>query len=546
MIQDIRKTGNQILYPIFLVAALAAVVFAHQAHASTASAAKVMTLALTEEPPNLNAMKATDQSSFFVLGHTMEGLTRYDQAGHIVAGVAEKWEITETGATFWLRKNAKWSDGKTVTAKDFVFAWKTALDPATASEYAFILYPIKGAEAINTKKADPTTLGAQAVDDYTLKIAFEKPCGYFMGLTSFATYFPVREDVYKKWGEKFAADADKMLFNGPFVLTKWVHGASLRMDKNPTYWNAKAVDLETIDVPYITNDEMARFNFFKDKKIDVLGLNKENLQNAQKEKFKLKRFSDGSLFFLEYNFRDGHVVKNKNLRKAIQLVFNGEEYVNKVVGVPGTTPGISLIPRWLMGKKDNFRKEYPVSLVKPNVAEAKKYMEKARKELGISGPVSIAWLTGDSPLASKEAEYFQNLLKNTLGIELKIDKQIFKQRLAKMSAGDFDVVSAGWGPDYNDPMTFADLKTSWNENNRGKWENKEFDELIRKAQASADQKVRMDNMAAAEKILLEELPLMPLYERTIVYTHSERIDGIVRRAVGFDPDYTWVKVAGKK
>ncbi|MEK7691779.1 MAG: peptide ABC transporter substrate-binding protein, partial [Bdellovibrionota bacterium] len=125
-------------------------------------------------------------------------------------------------------------------------------------------------------------------------------------------------------------------------------------------------------------------------------------------------------------------------------------------------------------------------------------------------------------------------------------KQIFKQRLAKMSAGDFDVVSAGWGPDYNDPMTFADLKTSWNENNRGKWENKEFDELIRKAQASADQKVRMDNMAAAEKILLEELPLMPLYERTIVYTHSERIDGIVRRAVGFDPDYTWVKVAGKK
>jgi oligopeptide transport system substrate-binding protein len=146
------------------------------------------------------------------------------------------------------------------------------------------------------------------------------------------------------------------------------------------------------------------------------------------------------------------------------------------------------------------------------------------------------WLTGESPLSSREAEYFQNLLKTVLGLELKIDKQIFKQRLAKMMAGDFDIVSAGWGPDYADPMTFADLFASWNENNRGKWKNATYDALIRKAQSTTNATIRMDSMAAAERILLEEQPILPTYERSVIYTHSERVSGIIRRSVGADPD----------
>lgn len=495
-------------------------------------------MAMGAEPPELNSTKTTDQESFFVLGHVMEGLTRVDAQGHQIPGVAEKWEINDKGATFTLRKDAKWSDGKPVTAHDFVHGWRTVVDPKNASEYAFILFPLKNAENIVKGKAKVEDLGVTAADDFTLKVTFEQPCGYFLALTSFGTYFPVRQDFYAQVGAKYGADADKLLYNGPFKLTHWVHGASLRFEKNENYWNKASVKIKKIEVPYITADDSARFNLFKDKKIDILGLTKSSLENATREGYRLKKFADGSVFYLEYNFIDGKITKNKHLRKAIQLVFDAEEYINKVIGIPGTIPGAVLIPSWLTGKKDTFRSEYPVTAVKPNLAKAKEHMAAFMKEARLSTPPSLTWLTGDSPTASKEAEYFQNLLKSTLGIELKIDKQIFKQRLAKMMAGEFDIVSAGWGPDYADPMTFADLFTSWNENNRGKWKNDQYDSLIRKAQGTTNAALRMDSMAAAEKLLLDEQPILPLYERSIVYTHSERVSGIVRRSVGVDPDFT--------
>ncbi len=508
-----------------------------------AAAKDTVTLALATEPPQLNSTKATDNDSFFILGHVMEGRTRRGKDGKPTPGVAERWELSDKGATFFLRKNAKWNDGKPVTAHDFVHAWRTVVDPKNASEYAFILYPIKNAEAINTRKAKLSDLGAIAADDHTLKITFEKPCGHFLSLTSFALYYPVREDFHKARGDKYGANVQDLVYNGPFMLTKWVHGASLRMEKNPHYWNSANTHLAAIDVPYITPDDSARFNLFKDRKTDlVLTLNRDLLPLAQRERFKLKRFDDGTLFFMEFNFRDGRITRNKSLRKAIEAAFDRDEYVTKVVGIPGTRPGQGLIPGWMNGKNTLFRREYPVAKTRANPALARKLMQDALKELKLQKIPALTWLTGDSPLAGREAEYFQSVFKNVLGIELRIDKQIFKQRLAKMTSGDFDIVSAGWGPDYNDAMTFADLMSSWNENNRGQWKNAKYDELIRKAMNTTDQKVRMDSMAAAEKIALEELAVLPLYERIVVYTHSDRLDGVVRRAVGFDPDLSGARI----
>lgn len=506
------------------------------------AAPKTMTLALTTEPPNLDSSKATDSESFFIIGHTMEGLTRYDDKGNVVPGVAEKWEINEKTATFHLRKNAKWSDGKPVQAQDFVYSWRRAVDPKTASEYAFIVYAIKNAEAINQGKMNVGQLGVVAKDASTLEITFEKPCGYFLGLTSFATYLPLREDFVGQKKDKYASAPENMLFNGPFKLTQWVHGASLKMEKNDQYWNQARIQLDVIDVPYITPDDNARFNLFKTQKIDILSLNKENLANAQREKFKLKKFADGTLFYMSFNFRKGHITANKNLRLAIKSVFNTSEFVSRVVGIPGTIAGVGLVPTWMKGESQLFRKEFPVALAKPNVAQAKEYLAKAMKELGLSTPPSLVWLTTDSALATKEAEYMQSLLKTTLGIELKIDKQIFKQRLAKMKAGDFDIVSAGWGPDYSDAMTYVDLFTSWNGNNSGHWFNDDYDKHVRNAMNTVDQKSRVGAMASAEKILLEEAPIIPTYERTIMFTHDDKVQGIVRRPVGADPDLTGVKI----
>ncbi|MDA0978178.1 MAG: peptide ABC transporter substrate-binding protein, partial [Proteobacteria bacterium] len=228
---------------------------------------QVITIALTQEPPQLNSMKATDQVSILVLSHVMEGLVRYDRRGNVVPGVAREWEVSDEGAVFQLRDNALWSDGKPVTAHDFVFAWQNALKPATASEYAFILYPIKNAEAINTGKLPVEQLGAVAVDDLTLKVTFERPTGYFVKLTAFTTYFPVRRDFFESKGDTYAADFDDLLYNGPFEMTSWVHSASLKMVKNQNYWNREEIFLNAINADYITADTRARLNLFIDGKI---------------------------------------------------------------------------------------------------------------------------------------------------------------------------------------------------------------------------------------------------------------------------------------
>jgi oligopeptide transport system substrate-binding protein len=514
--------------------------------ATAAVGPNVLTLAITAEPRYLDTSKATDELSLFVIGHTMEGLVRYDQKGKIVPGVAESWTMNDKGATFKLRKNAKWSDGKPVTAQDFVYGWTVAVDPKTASEYAFILYNVKNGEAINTKKNPNTKLGVEAIDDYTLKVTFENPCGHFLTLLPFATYSPMRKDLHEKLGDKFAADADKTVYNGEYILSKWVHGASLRMEKNSNYWDKERVQIATIDVPYITSDDTAIFNLFKDHKIDaVKKLDKDSLINAQKENFKLQKFADGYLRYMQFNFRPGRVTANKNLRKAIQSIFNPKEYVTTVVGIPGTQQGVGLVPVSMPGKSSpSFRKEYPLPPQKQDLAKAKQYLQLALKELNLTKIPPLIWLCADTQLDVQEAEYFQNLFKRYLSIDLKIDKQIFKQRIAKQMVGEFDLSGTAWGPDYNDPMTFVDLFSSWNENNNGKWVSDKYDAFVRKAQTSADMKVRMDNMAAAEKYLMEELPMVPLFERTVMYTHAAKLQGVVRRAVAFDPDYSYAKVVG--
>ena len=520
--------------------ALLALCFVGLAPLSAGAEPRTLKLLISTEPPQMNSAKATDQISGMLLGHLMEGLTRYGQNGELIAGIAESWHIDDQRATFQLRRGALWSDGKPVRAQDFVFGWRTAVDPKTASEYAFILYPLKNAEAINGGKLPPSALGVSAPDDHTLEIVFENPCGYFLGLTAFPTYLPLREDFYKP--ERYGADASDLLTNGPFNLTSWVHGASLTLEKNPQYWNADRIHLDRIEIPYITSDPNTAYNLFLDKKVDTLGISKENLDRAQADRLKMKAFADGSVWYMEFNFRPERVTRNYHLRKALQLVFDAKEYVSRVVGIPGTKVGVSLIPAWVPGVSGRFRVEFPLSATKTDFAEAKRQLELARQELGGTIP-PLVWLTDDGPAAGRQAEYFQYLFLTRLGIELRIDRQIFKQRLAKMTAGDFDIVSAGWGPDFADPMTYADLFTTWNDNNRGKYKSQKYDELIRKAQSTSDPQTRMSAMAGAEKVLLDDVGIVPMNERVLIYAHQPRVSGIVRHVVGPDPDYTWITLS---
>jgi oligopeptide transport system substrate-binding protein len=453
-----------------------------------------ITITLRQEPPQLDAGRSTDAASFSVLGHVMEGLISYDRKGQLIPGVAERWEIREDGATFWLREDSLWSDGQPVTAQDFVFAWRRVVDPETASQYAFITYPIKNAEAITNGELPINTLGVRASGPRRLEVEFEQPTPYFDKLVAFITFLPLREDFFLATNGRYAADADKMLYNGPYVLSEWVHGASMRWVKNPLYWNDDKGFLDEIDIAYITTDVNAKLNLFKDAQIADTDLVAPMLPEAMERRWHIDRFMDGTVFFLEFNHRDGRVTRNRNFRRAMQLAQDPSELVYKVLKEAAYIPAESLFPSWVQGANDLFRREHPPTKHEMNVELAREHLELARQELGLEEFPPIILLAGDTPVSILSAEYYQELYRRTLGLEVRIDLQTFKQRLAKMTSGEFDLVLSGWGPDYDDALTFGDLFSSWNLNNRGRYASAEMDRNVRIAQSELDPVKRMQGV----------------------------------------------------
>jgi oligopeptide transport system substrate-binding protein len=497
---------------------------------------------LLTEPPNLNSLVSTDQISSLVLSHVMEGLLHYDQHGKLAPGVAERWELRPDGATFWLRRDARWSDGKPVTAHDFVFAWRMAVTPSIASQYAPALFPIRNAERVNRGELPQQQLGVRAVNAYQLDVQFERPCPYFPGLTASFTFYPVREDFYRARGERYAADAGDLLYNGAFTISRWVHGARLTLERNSSYWDRDNIHLQTIDVPYFTSDANAIFNLYKNGSIALAQLEPETLRESIERGYTVKQFSTGSMYYWEFNMRPGRVAANRSFRLALQALFDPELLVNKIVGLPGVRAADSLFPRAFKMAGSAFLDQYPPPLPRRNLALARQRLEQARRELNIVHFPPLLLLSGDSPRAQKESEYFQQLLSAGLGLDVRIDRQTFKQRLDKMTRGEFDIVAAAWGPDYDDLLTFGDLMASWNENNRGRYHNAEYDRLVQLAQREPDAQKRFAAFAAMQRLLIDDAPLLMSYENAISYVQHPQLQGVNRSIFGGDPNYRYARV----
>lgn len=494
------------------------------------------------EPPSLNSVKATDAESARVLDHVTEGLLTYGPDNQLIGGVAQSWEMSATGVTFHLRREARWDDGVAVTANDFVFAWREVVRPENAAQYAPLLFPVRNAQRINAGELAVEELGVHALDDHTLRVDFESSCAWFLGLTAYPTYRPIREDVYRRYGERYAAEAENLRSNGAFRLSSWVHGARMRMERNPLYWNSAAVALNAINVPYITEEPSARFNLFKDNKVALADLDAATMREALGRRMNVKSFTDGTVMYLEFNHRDERLGHNRNLRKAMQLAFDPETFVARIVRIPGNEPMRSLFPSWIRGERTLFRREHPPQPIRTDVQAARTHLELAKQELGLAQLPPLVLLLGDTPNAGKQAEYLQDLYQRTLGIELKLDKQVFKQRLAKMTAGDFDLVASAWGPDYDDPLTYADLFASWNPNNRGRYNNPEYDRMVAIAQDSIDPATRNTAFARIQDIAVEEAIFIAQYERGLLYVLNPRIAGVKRRVFGADPNYIYAHI----
>ncbi|MAY55586.1 MAG: hypothetical protein CMQ37_06930 [Gammaproteobacteria bacterium] len=544
------------LYAAIVVIALAAAMFGLNYLASLTSSAagmsrqavdvenNIITSYLREEPPQMNSLRSSDAVSSMVMAHVMEGLLRYDENSQLAPGVAERWEQDGSTVTFWLRDDARWSNGEPVTAHDFEFAWKTVLAPATGSQYAFLLYPILNAEAANNGEISTDEIGVEAVDDRTLVVTLETPIAYFDRMVAYMTFMPVNEAFYEQTNGRYGADADQMLYNGPFIMTSWVHGASMQLRKNPYYWDADRIKLDGLNYAHMTSDSNTLQNLFKDGQIAIADLTSEMLEEAMFQRWPLSQFMEGTTFYTEFNHRPDRLTRNLNLRKAMLLVHDPSELVNRVIKLPGYLPAETLFPRWVEGMNGPFREEYPLPPLQRDVEKAREHLQMALDELGLEELPPLVFLSSDTPVARIQSEYYQEVFRRYLGIELLIDRQVFRQRLEKMTAGDFDLVGAGWGPDYNDPLTFADLFASWNLNNRGRYSNPELDAQVRIAQSSLDPQERTDAFGEIHRIIREQVVIMPDYERGYVYVTDPRVKGIVRHVFGAETDFTnaWIDV----
>ena len=539
------------LVKISLMGSLLTSVLAIKAHGAGLSLeqrrkAQEVYINLSDEPPSMDPTKQADAVSGMWLGHIYEGLMTPDKSGkNYVLGSAEAVKVSKDGLqyTYTIRKNAKWQDGKALSAKDFEFAFRRLVDPKFASEYSFIAVTaqIQNAEEIVKGKKAPSELGAKALNDSTFQVQLKSPVTFFNSLMAFNVFYPVREDIVKKFGDKFSTNVESIIGNGPFKLTRWVHESSMRMEKSPTYWNATAIKLNAIDAPVILKDNGAVYSqlITGGLDMDMGNLDRDRLKLAQKDKKAVSNSQDGSVWWFEMNQRPQKLFSNLNLRQALRLVLNRSEFVNKVIAIPGTKVAFGIVPDFLPGSKSSvsFRKESGLAWKDNDAASAKKYIAAYLAETKQTKVPSFTILGDDRSAAKTQIEYLQGFLKKAFQTDVKIDIVPFKTRLQRMQDGQFDLVMAGWGPDYFDSMTFMDLFMSNNENNHGPFKDSKFDEMIVSAQKENDLAKRTAILTAAEKYLVEEKAgVVPVYQRSRSFIYSEGLEGFIRPPLGADPN----------
>ncbi|PFK34094.1 peptide ABC transporter substrate-binding protein [Bacillus cereus] len=517
------------------------------------AAKQVLNRTETNEIPTMDVSKNTDTLGSQILGNTMEGLYRLDKDNKPIPAAAESSTTSEDGKkyTFKLRKDAKWSNGDPVTAKDFVYAWQRLLDPNTAAEYAFIAYYIKNAEAINKGKAEVSTLGVKAIDDHTLEVELETATPYFLNLTAFPSYYPLNEKFVKEKGDKFGLESDTVVYNGPFVLTDWKHEEGWKLKKNDSYWDKKSVKLDEINYS-VVKDMSTRVNLYDSGEIDFTLLSGEFVDKYRNNKEEFGTYSEPSTFYLRLNQKRGAQdtpLKSKKLREAIALSINKKDLANVILN-DGSKPADYLVPKGLAKSPDgkDFQEEFNNGL-KHDTKKAAAAWDEAKKELG-KDQVTLEFLNYDTSNAKKVGEYVKDQIeKNLKGVTVNIKMQPFKQKLKLESEQDYDFSYGGWSPDYADPMTYLDMFESTNSQNQMSYSNPKYDEIIKhgKTDLMADAKKRWTELGKAEKLLLEEdVALVPLHQNARSYVMKPNVKGVVKHNISPEYSFKWAYVTEKK
>lgn len=499
------------------------------------------------EMPTMDVSLNSDVVSATATNSVYEGLYRFNGEGKAEpAGASEVAEVSQDGLvyTFKLREEAKWSDGQPLTAKDYVYSWQRGANPDTGSEYGFLFTALKNGEAVLAGDKPVAELGVQAISDHELEVTLEQPTPYFDYLVAFSTFFPQRQDIVEKYGKDYAATSENAVYNGPYVLTDF-DGPGTDIDwnyeKNPEYWDKETVKLDRIEV-MVAKESSTALNLYKDGQTEDIILTGELAQQmADDPDFVSDK--KASTMYLEMNQKDkDSPFNNEDFRKAISYAIDRESLVTQILGDGSIVP-TGLVPAGIKinidGKEQEFAKDSG-NHVAYNPEKAKDHWEKAQKELGKEVEFSI--LTSDTDSAKKVSEYLQGTFKETLpGVKVNVNPVTFAIRIDRGLKTDFEMLNSGWNADYADPSTFIDLFETGVSYNLGKYSNAEYDKLVKQASVehANDPEKRWQDMLAAEKLILDQAAVIPLYQKAEAHLRSPNVKDVVVNAAGAPYDYKW-------
>lgn len=454
---------------------------------------------------------------FIYINHDFEGLLTKDINGKIVGGSSDKWEISEDKLkyTFHIREDAKWSDGKKLTADDFVYSYRRVVDPKTASPIAYLMYYIKNAKDINIGKKQIDTLGVTAIDKNTLTIELENPTLYFEDiLASGGCYVPVREDIINKYGDDWTWNSESYIGNGAYKMTERKPDELIAFELNTNYWDYKNQVAKKINFVLIA-DEYISLNAVRTGDVDfsinappigeIESLIKENLMAV----------SDIiGVYYLDLNNKD-KTLSDKRVRKALSLAID-RNYIVSNIGHGKLIAAESFVPPVVKGVEKSFREESSNFIIannySNNIIEAKKLLAEAGYPNGENFPILEVKVS--SGFYTTVLEAIQEMWKNNLNIDVVVRTEESKITLPFRQSGKYQIARTSWTGDYNDPLTMLQIMTSESDINYSGFSNERYDYLINFATTSTNEKDRMEALKEAEAILFEEMPIIPFIYRT--------------------------------
>ena len=490
---------------------------------------------ITQDMTTLDTALITDAVSGDIAAQAFEGLYTLNKEDKAEPAIAKSFPKKSNGGktlTINLRKNAKWSNGDSVTAYDFVYAWRKVVNPKTASEFAYIMSDIKNADEVNAGKKSVKDLGITAIGKYKLQVDLERPVPYINELLALNTFNPQNEKVSKKFGEQYGTTAEKAVYNGPFEVTNWKVEDKIQLVKNEQYWDKKNVKLDKVNYK-VLKDQQAGASLYDTGSVDDTIITSEQVDKYRGESALNYRLT-AATFFIKMNQKTVPEFKNKHLRLAISQAINKKGYVNSVLN-DGSLPSNNFTGVGTADTPDG--KDFARTIKSPlkfNPDLAKKNWREAQKELG-KNKFTFTMNTQDTPASKIAAEYIKSQIESHLpGVTLKIKQMPFKQKTTLELANNYEASYSGWSPDYPDPTAFLQTMTKDNAQNNTDWSNKEYDQLLKDANSKLLRKPgeRNTSLQKAEYILLHEAPVAPVYQKGEAHLTNPQVKGLQYHKVG--------------